>query len=202
GATARQMLMEAAAKRLDVPLSALSTDKGYVVHQQSGKKLSYGDLANEASQFTVPADVKLKDRKDFKIIGTPVRNVDNAAMFTGKPLYGLDVYKEGMLNAMIQRAPFGMKLKDFDAEEAKAIPGIIDVVSFNNNVAIVGKSTWPLIKARRVLKVNYEPDGDVESTDDHNRLFTELLDKGKAKVMRKDGNVERTFGSAAKAVRP
>src|SRR5690606_30511885 len=150
GATARQMLMEAAAKRLDVPLSALSTDKGYVVHQQSGKKLSYGDLANEASQFTIPADVKLNDRKDFKIIGKPVRNVDNAAMFTGKPLYGLDVYREGMLNAMIQRAPFGMKLKDFSADEAKAIPGIVDVVSFNNNVAIVGKTTWPIMKARKV----------------------------------------------------
>lgn len=201
GATARQMLMEAAAKRWEVSVGSLSTAKGQVIHQESGRKLSYGELANEAAQLPVPAEVKLKDRKDFKIIGTPVRNVDNAAMFTGKPLYGLDVYKEGMLNAMIQRAPFGMKLKDFDAEEAKAIPGIIDVVSFNNNVAIVGKSTWPLIKARRVLKVNYEPDGDVESTDDHNRLFTELLDKGKAQVMRKDGNVERAFGSAAKVVR-
>ena len=201
GATARQMLMEAAAKRWEVPVGSLSTEKGQVVHQESGRKLSYGELANEAAQITVPSDVKLKDRKDFKIIGTPVRNVDNSAMFTGKPLYGLDVYREGMLNAMIQRAPFGMKLKDFDAEEAKAIPGIVDVVSFNNNVAIVGKSTWPIMKARRVLKVNYEPDGDVESTDDHNRLFTELLDKGKAQVMRKDGNVERAFGSAAKVVR-
>ncbi|HLT06521.1 MAG TPA: molybdopterin cofactor-binding domain-containing protein [Cyclobacteriaceae bacterium] len=201
GATARQMLMEAAAKRLDVPLSALSTDKGYVVHQQSGKKLSYGDLANEASQFTVPADVKLKDRKDFKIIGKPVRNVDNAAMFTGKPLYGLDVYREGMLNAMIQRAPFGMKLKDFSADEAKAIPGIVDVVSFNNNVAIVGKTTWPIMKARKVLNITYEPDTDVESTEDHNRLFTQLMDKGKAEVMRKDGDVAKAFNSAAKVIK-
>jgi isoquinoline 1-oxidoreductase beta subunit len=201
GATARQMLMEAAAKRWEVPLGSLTTDKGEVIHQESGRKLTYGELANEASQVAVPADVKLKERKDFKIIGTPVRNVDNSPMFTGKPLYGMDVYKEGMLNAMIQRAPFGMKLKDFNAEEAKAIPGIVDVVSFNNNVAIVGKSTWPIIKARRVLQVNYEPDGDVESTEDHNRLFSELLDKGKAEVMRKDGNVERAFSQAAKVVR-
>ena len=201
GATARQMLVEAAAKRWEVSVESLSTEKGQVVHRESGRKLSYGELANEASQLAVPTDVKLKDRKDFKIIGTPVRNVDNSAMFTGKALYGLDVYREGMLNAMIQRAPFGMKLKDFDAEEAKAIPGIVDVVSFNNNVAIVGKSTWPIIKARRVLKVNYEPDGDVESTEDHNRLFTELLDKGKAQVMRQDGDVRRAFSNAAKVVR-
>src|SRR5690606_15192380 len=169
--------------------------------QESGRKLSYGELANEAAQVPVPTEVKLKERKDFKIIGTPVRNVDNVAMFTGKPLYGLDIYREGMLNAMIQRAPFGMKLKSFDAEEAKAIPGIIDVVSFYNNVAIVGQSTWPIIKARRVLKVNYEPDGEVESTADHNRLFTELLDRGKAEVMRSDGNVEQAFSRAAKVVR-
>src|SRR5690606_12343844 len=114
GATARQMLMEAAAKRWEVSVGSLSTAKGQVIHQESGRKLSYGELANEAAQLPVPAEVKLKDRKDLKIIGSPVRNVDNAAMFTGKPLYGLDVYKEGMLNAMIQRAPFGMKLKDFD----------------------------------------------------------------------------------------
>ncbi len=201
GATARQMLMEAAAKRWEVPVASLSSEKGQVVHQDSGRKLSYGELANDASQLAVPTEVRLKERKDFKIIGTPVRNVDNAAMFTGKPLYGLDVHREGMLNAMVQRAPFGMKLKDFDAEEAKAIPGIIDVVSFNNNVAIVGKTTWPIMKARRVLKVNYEPDGDVESTEDHNRLFTELLDKGNAQVMRKDGDVNRAFGNAAKVVK-
>lgn len=201
GATARQMLMEAAAKRWEVSVASLTTAKGEVIHRESGRKLSYGELANEAAQLAVPTEVKLKDRKDFKIIGTPVRNVDNKGMFTGKPLYGLDVYREGMLNAMIQRAPFGMKLKDFDAEEAKAIPGIVDVVSFNNNVAIVGKSTWPILKARRVLQVNYEPDGDVESTDDHNRLFTELLDKGNAQVMRKDGDVERAFIQAAKVVR-
>lgn len=200
GATARQMLMEAASKRWEVPVGSLGTGKGQVVHQESGRKLSYGELANEAAQVPVPTEVKLKERKDFKIIGTPVRNVDNVAMFTGKPLYGLDIYREGMLNAMIQRAPFGMKLKSFEAEEAKAIPGIIDVVSFNNNVAIVGRSTWPIIKARRVLQVNYEPDGDVESTDDHNRLFTELLDKGKAQVMRSDGDVEQAFSRAAKVV--
>src|SRR5690606_34926967 len=81
GATARQMLMEAAAKRWEVPLGSLTTDKGEVIHKESGRKLSYGELANEAAQVPVPTEVKLKERKDFKIIGTPVRNVDNVAMF-------------------------------------------------------------------------------------------------------------------------
>ena len=159
GATARHMLVEAAAKRWEVPSSSLTTLKGEVVHQESGRKLSYGDLANEAAKVPVPKDINLKDKKDFTIIGTAVRNVDNKPMFTGKPLYGLDVYKEGMLHAMIQRPPFGMKLKTVDTEAAKEISGIVDVVTFNNNVAVVGNSTWPIIKARQVIKISYEPDG-------------------------------------------
>src|SRR5690606_9647891 len=134
-------------------------------------------------------------------IGTAVRNVDNKSMFTGKPLYGLDVYKEGMLHAMIQRPPFGMKLKTFDAEAAKGISGIVDVVSFKNNVAVVGKSTWPLMKARQLLKITYEPDGDVESTSDHNRLFKELMERGEAETMREDGNVKEAFNKAAQVIK-
>ena len=121
GATARQMLMEAAAKRLNVPVSELKTDKGNVIY--GSKKLNYGELANEAAALPVPEDVELKQVKDFKIIGTPVKNVDNDAMFTGKPLYGLDVYRDNMLHAMIQRPPFGMKLKSVDANEAKKLKG-------------------------------------------------------------------------------
>lgn len=201
GATARHMLVEAAAKRWEVPANSLTTENGEVHHKESGKKLSYGELANEASQIQVPAEVKLKDRKDFKIIGTPVRNVDNQPMFTGKPLYGLDFYREGMLHAMIQRPAFGMKLKSVDVDAAKAVPGIVDVVSINNNVAVIGNSTWPLLKARKLLKMEYEPDGDVESTDDHNRLFKELLDNGKAEVMREDGNVTEAFSKAARVIK-
>ena len=79
-------------------------------------------------------------------------------MITGKPLYGIDFYREGMLTAMIQRPAFGMKLKSIpDGAAAKAMPGIVDVVSFKNNVAVVGKSTWQINKARKALKIEYEP---------------------------------------------
>ena len=201
GATARQMLLEAASKRLDVPVNTLTTSKGEVLHQESGRKLDYGELANDAALVEVPTEVRLKDRKDFNIIGTPVRNVDNNAMFTGKPLYGLDFYREGMLHAMIQRPPFGMKLKSVDAEAAKAVSGIVDVVTFKDKVAVVGRSTWPIIKARQLLNITYEPDGAVESTSDHDRLFRELLDGRSADVMRKDGNVDLAFRNAAKVIR-
>lgn len=201
GATARQMLVEAAAKRWNIPATSLTTDKGFVLDASSGRKLHYGELATEASAIPVPADVKLKSIKDFKIIGTAIRNVDNDEMITGKPLYGLDFYREGMLHAMIQRPlSFGTKIKSVDAAAAKAMPGIVDVVTFKNNVAIVGKSTWQVNKARKVLKVEYETEGAIESTADHDRILKTLLDSKDATVKRKDGDVDIAFKSAAKVI--
>lgn len=201
GATARHMLIETAAKRWNTSSGSLTASNGYVIHSD-GRKLTYGELATEASAISVPTEVKLKDKKDFKLIGQAIHNVDNLEMITGKPLYGLDFYREGMLHAMIQRpASFGMKIKSVDAAAAKAMPGIVDVVTFKNNVAVVGKSTWEVNKARKVLKIDYEKEGNIESTSDHDRLFKELLDKPEATVRRKDGDVEAAFKSAATVIK-
>jgi len=202
GATARHLLVEAAAKRLNVNAGELTTEKSFVIHAASGRKLSYGELATEASKISVPTEVKLKDIKDFKLIGTAVKNVDNDAMVTGKPLFGLDFYREGMLFAMVQRPrSFGMKLKSVDSAAAKAVSGIIDVVTFKNNVAVVGKSTWQVNKARKLLKIEYEPEGAIESTSDHDKLFKDLLNSSAATVRRKDGDVDAAFKSAAKVIK-
>ena len=140
GATARQMLMEAAAKRWQVPFSSCTTEMGKVMHKATNRLLTYGELATDAAQLTPPKNVPLKDIKDFKLIGTFVKSVDNQLMSTGKAVYGLDFKREGMLIAMIQRPPaFGLKLKSFDAATAKAMSGIVDVVSFKDKVAVVGK---------------------------------------------------------------
>ena len=206
GATARYMLMEAAAKRWSVPSSSLTAENGVVYHKESGRKATYGELATDASAIAVPAEVKLKDKKDFKLIGTAVRNVDGKQMITGKPLYGLDFYREGMLFAMLQRPPaFGTKIKSVDAAAAKAMPGIVDVVTFKNNVAVVGKSTWQVNKARKALKVEYEPDGAaaLESTTDHDQIFKKLLDSSDTNVVsvkRKDGDTDAAFKTAAKVI--
>jgi isoquinoline 1-oxidoreductase beta subunit len=202
GATARYMLVGAAAKRWNVDPSECTTANSFVMHAASGKKFSYGELANEACEIAVPAEVKLKNRKDFKLIGTEVKNVESSKIYTGKPLFGLDFYREGMLHAMIQRpTAFGLKIKSVDAAAAKAMPGIIDVVTFKNNVAVVGKSTWDIMKARKVLKVEYEKDGNLESSSDHDKIFATLLKSGEAKVERKDGDVDAAFKKAAKVVR-
>lgn len=203
GATARQMLIHAAAKKWGVDPSSIRTENGTVIGP-GNQRLSYGDLATDASILQVPGDVKLKDPKDFRIIGTAVKNVDADSMYTGKPLFGMDFYREGMVHAMIQRPPaFGTKIKSLDAAAAKAIPGVIDVVTFKNNVAVVAKSTWHALKARKLLKIEYEADGSgalLESTVDHDRRFKELLDSKDAVVRRKDGDVDTAFKNAAKVI--
>ena len=201
GATAKKMLLEAGAKRWSVSVSTLTAENGNIIDRAGNRSLTYGELATEASLIPVPTEVKLKDKKDFKIIGQPIRNVDGMDMITGKPLYGLDFYREGMVFAMIQRPKsFGMKIKTVDATAAKASSGIIDVVTFKNNVAVVGKSTWQVNKARKLLKIEYELESKIESTTDHDKLFKELLESKETTVRRKDGDVDTAFANAAKVI--
>jgi isoquinoline 1-oxidoreductase subunit beta len=200
GATARYLLVSAAAAKWDVPVSEVTTEMGFVHHKGSKRKFGYGELVSDAAQLSVPDDVVLKDAKDFKLIGTPVKNVDNKAMFTGKPLYGLDFHREGMVHAMVQRPPFGMKLKSLDDSAARGVAGVTDVITFGNNVAVIGNSTWPLMKAKKQLRIEYEPDGVVESSFDHDRLFVQLLNGKDAQVMRKDGDVDTAFKNAAQTI--
>jgi len=201
GATARQMLVVAAAKKWNVDASECTTEKSFVLHAKTANKLSYGELADEAAKLPVPTDVSLKNRKDFKLIGTSIKNVANKDIVTGKGMFGLDFYREGMVFAMLQRPPaFGTKIKSVDDAGAKAMPGIIDVVTYKNNVAVIGKSTWEIMKARKVLKVEYEKDGNIESTADHNQLFISLMNSDKAQPGRKDGDVESAFKNAAKVI--
>jgi len=202
GATARYMLIQAAALQWNVSIEECTANNGMVLHTKSGRQLSFGELADKASGMPVPKDVQLKDRKDFKIIGTAVKNVANKDIVTGKGIFGLDFYREGMLHAMIQRPEsFGTKIKSVDSAAAKAMPGIIDVVVFKNNVAVVGKSTWEVSKARKLLKIEYENEGTIESTTDHNNLFTSLMDSGTPVVKRKNGDVDTAFKTAAKVIR-
>ncbi|MDP3432695.1 MAG: molybdopterin-dependent oxidoreductase [Bacteroidota bacterium] len=182
GASARKMLMDAAAKKWNVPVEEITTELGILYHKSSGKKAGYGEVASAAAQLPVPKEVELKDVKDFKIIGTSKKNVDGLKIVTGQPLFGLDYKKEGMLIAMIVHPPaFGMKLKSFDATEAKAKPGIKDVfsiktynddykpqwcdtTSFTELVAIVGNSTWEVMSAREYLTVEWEPFAEYKIT--------------------------------------
>ena len=202
GATARQLLVTAASNRWKVPEAECVAEKGFVLHKASGRKLGYGELAAEAAKLPVPSNVPLKDPKDFKLIGKSIRNVENKNIITGKPLFGIDVYREGMVYAAIERPPaFGLKLKSANVDALKALPGITDVVIFKNNVAIVGKSTWDVFRAKGEIQADYEAEKTLESSSDHDRLFTEMLDRKEVRTGRKDGDVETAFRNAAKILK-
>jgi isoquinoline 1-oxidoreductase subunit beta len=199
GATARELLKETAAKRWAVPIAECRTEAGYVIHS-TGKKLDYGELATEASALKAPENIKLREPKDFQKIGKTFVGVDNPKLLQGKPLFGIDYTEPGMVHAQIQRPPsFGMKLKSFNTAELKAQPGITDALSFGDKIAIVGTSTWQIMKARKLLKAEYD-NPSPESTAGHNAQFDDLLNKKEAEVRRKDGDVEAAFKAAAKIV--
>jgi isoquinoline 1-oxidoreductase beta subunit len=196
GATARQMLITAAAQTWAVNEADCYAENAFIIHKPTGKKLSYGQLATKAATLPVPTDVKLKDPKDFKIIGTRVGNIDNKKIVTGEPLYGIDTRREGMLYTVVERAPaFGKVLKSFDDTEARKVAGVKNVVSIpsRNLVAILATSTWAAKKGKAALKVEWEDKTKLESTTEHTATFTEMLSKTTDKPSRNDGDVEAVF---------
>lgn len=174
GATAKQMLINAAAELWNLPANEINAFKGLVLHEISGKKISFGEIASKAAILPVPEEVNLKDIKDFKIIGSSKKNVDGHKIVTGKPLFGLDHKADEMLIAMIEHPPaFGMQLKSFDDSDSKKMPGIVEVFkmkknldpsnpswvdndAFNEVVVIVGNSTWEVLQAKKALKCEWE----------------------------------------------
>ena len=201
GATARQMLIEAGAQTWGVPVDECYAEKGFIVHRSSGKKLGYGELASKAASVAVPTDVKLKDAKDYKLIGSRIRNVDTKSIVTGKPLYGIDTKIEGMLYTMVARPPaFGKKLKSVDDTAARAIPGVKNVVTWENRVAVLATSTWVAKKGRDALKIEWEDDGRLDSTEEISAMFKDLVQKKHDQPKRKDGDVDAALASASKVV--
>ncbi len=201
GATAKAMLIAAAADTWNVSVTDCYAEKGFVIHKSSGKKLSYGELATKAAGMPVPTNVPLKDPKDFTIIGTRVKDVDAKAIVTGKPLFGIDTRKEGMLYAVVARPPaHGKKLQSFDDSAALKVNGVKKVVQVKNSVAVLATSTWAAMKGRTALKINWEDASKLESTTDHEKAFRELLSKPAATPNRNDGDVDAAMAAATKVL--
>lgn len=229
GATARHVLRQAAANAWQVPLNEITTANGQLMHQASERLASYGEMAAAAAQIEAPEEVTLKTPQEYNIIGTSKKNVDAAKIVTGQPMFGVDIKTPGMAYAMIVHAPaFGMKLKAFDQASIAGMPGIQDVFSFktfeenyernffdtnthNEMVAIVGDSTWEVMRAKKALKVEWEPfethsfamdmfgrkaevkvPGGLESSNSHLADMSELAAKPGTEL-RKDGNPEQAF---------
>jgi len=144
GAAAKMMLVQAAADGWKVPASECTAANSVITHKPTGRKTTYGKVAEAAAKLEVPKEVVLKDPKDWKIIGKPVKRLDTADKVTGKQLYGADVKLPGMLSAAIKDAPvFGSKVKSFDADKAMGMKGVKKVMLVRGSgVAVVAETWW------------------------------------------------------------
>jgi isoquinoline 1-oxidoreductase subunit beta len=202
GAMARAMLVAAAAKQWNVPAAEITVSKGELSHS-SGKKATFGALAEAAAAETPPAEVKLKDPADWTLIGNAdLRRLDSPAKTTGQQQFTLDLKLPGMLYAVIQRPPlFGAKVKSFDATAAKQVKGVVDVVEIPRGVAVVADSTWNAMQGRNALKVEWdETNAEKRGTPELMAEYKKLAAGDQAAVARNDGDAAAAMKSAAKVI--
>ena len=194
GATARMMLIAAAAQNWKVAPDSLHAEKGHVIHATSGRRASFGSLADIAATLTPPKDVPLKDPKDFKLIGHSTRRLDTPSKVNGSAQFGLDVQIPGMMTAVVARAPvFGGKVVSFNADKTKAVMGVKNVVQVPSGVAVIASGFWPAKLGREKLEINWD-DGPTAT------LSTTGMREQYASLSKTPGLVARKVGDAAKAL--
>ena len=202
GATAREMLIAAAAARWKVPASECRAAKSVVTHVPTGRTAKFGALAKAATSMPQPASVRLKDPKDWKLIGTPQKRFDVPDKSTGKAIYGIDVRRPGMLYAAILQCPvFKGTVRSADKDKAAGMAGVRHVFTGRDFVAVVADSWWQAKRAADVLPVTWD-DGDnarVSSTSIQ-EVMRAGLDAADASVVRNDGDFASALAGAAKRV--
>ncbi len=200
GASARAMLVSAAAQTWMVPEDSLATEKGEVVHRASGRRLRYGALVDKAAALPVPKNVTLKDPKAFTLLGQPVPRLDIPEKVNGSAVFGLDVKRPGMLVARVVRCPvFGGKVRSFDADKAKAIPGVRHVVPISTGVAVVADTYYAASKGAQALDVTWDEGRLAALTSaDILKHYAQLAEQP-GKVARNDGDADVALRGAAKS---
>jgi isoquinoline 1-oxidoreductase beta subunit len=220
GAAGRQLLITAAAQTWGAPEAECSTQSGRVLHAASGRSLGYGELAARAAALPAPelSSVKLKDPRDYRIIGHSQTGVDAHAIVTGKPIFGIDVQLPGMLYAVIEKAPvFAGKVKSANIDQIKALPGVRRVLVIDGGITpaactpwepgmepgivVVADTWWQAQKAREQLKVDWDlGPAATQGTEGFRKQAAELLAAPPAKTVRKYGDVDAALKSSAKVV--
>jgi isoquinoline 1-oxidoreductase beta subunit len=202
GAAAREMLVAAAAARWKVPASECTVDKGVITHGPSKRRLRYGQVAGEAAKLPVPKDVKLRDPKDWKIAGKPLRRLDIPDKVSGKPVFGTDVMLPGMLHASIAQCPvFGGRVKSVDDAEALAMRGVKKVVREEDFVAVVADNWWRAHRALQQVKVEWDDGGNGKASDATIMAsFREGLAGADMMEARKAGDAAAALAGAAKVL--
>ena len=205
GATARVMLVEAAAAQWKVPAGEITVSEGVVEHSKSGKKATFGELAVHAAKMPVPdpKELKLKDPSQFKIIGRDkLPRLDSRAKSSGQQQFAIDVMLPGMMTAVVMRPPrFGGKVVSFDATQAKAVPGVVDVVQIPRGVAVIGHDMWSAKKGREALQVTWDDSGaETRSTAQMLAEYKQLAQQPEAVKAAQEGDVDAALKRAAHTV--
>lgn len=210
GAAAREMLIEAASRKWRIPINQCYASEGFVHQKDSADKFSYAVLAEDASKLSYRSAPKLKDPKDFKLIGKAISGVDNPGIVTGKTTFGLDARPKGMLVAVIARCPVrGGKVKSFDSSAANLVPGVKEVIDFDlpdtdpresiHGIGVVAENTWAAIKGRDALKITWDTlGGENESSNRIKSAFETNLKTDGSIQLRLDGNPDEIYNKAQK----
>ncbi len=201
GATAREMLVAAAAATWGVGAAELRTENSRVIHAASGRSLGYGELAEAAAALPVPARPRLKDPAAFRLIGTRVPQRDMEDKVTGRAGFGMDIRLPGMLYATVVHPPvFGDGVRSFDAARALAVPGVRHVVEVSQGVAVVAATTWAAFQGAKALDITWARNGFAMSSPEIFDSFARLADGTPTGNAREDGDAPRALGAAAQRV--
>ncbi|MFA9461709.1 xanthine dehydrogenase family protein molybdopterin-binding subunit [Thiohalorhabdus sp. Cl-TMA] len=202
GATARAMLLAAAAERWGVRPEACRAENQVVRHPESGRRATYGELAEAAAGQQVPEAVFLKEPGQFRLLGKPTDRLDAPEKVDGSAVYGMDVTLPGLLTAQVARCPvIGGRPGRFDAEAARRVPGVRDVFEIESGVAVVAEGFWPAQKGREALQVEWDYGEHADlSTAGIQRQFREAADSGEAVSARGEGDIRQALSSAARTV--
>ena len=193
GATAKAMLISAAAARWKISLSDCRAENGFVINKINSKKLSYGSLVEDASKLSVPKNVPLKDPKDYKIIGKKVHRLDTPQKLNGTAKFGIDYNSPGMYYATVLHPPvFGGSVKSFDASKTKSLKGVIDVIKISSGIAIIAESTWLAFKGKNLLSVEWDEgkNKNVTSESIHKIMSDKLSKPGEEMESHGDSNIK------------
>jgi len=185
GAGTREILIEAGAQKMGVPVKECEAQNGYVLHRPSGRKLSYGQLAEAASKLKPPSSPKLKSKDRYRFVGKPMPRLDIPAKVNGSAVYGTDVRLPGMLYAAVSQSPvFGGEVKAFDKTATMAVKGVEAVVPITHGMSVVADSTWHAQKGLEALKVEFEGGRTVglDSAGIDRRFRTSLEEMGKTEL--------------------
>jgi len=203
GATAREMLIAAAAQQWGVPASECSASNSFITHGPSKRKVSFGKVADAAARLEPPKDVKLKDPKDWKLIGKSVKRIDIPDTVMGRQRYGIDAQLPGMVYAAITQCPvFGGKVKSVDASRIQNRRGIIKVIPLETYVAVIADNWWRAKEALRDVAIEWDTAGNsgVSSASIMEFLRAGLTQQEGLAFARREGDVDQAFGAAAKVL--